>query len=230
MERWEAFESFKKMGFPTIRHEEWKYTNLKDITGQNLKFIVPSKGKPVSRETVEQFRVAGKNAIVVVFVNGFYDAALSDVFPENSGVTLHNLATGHASETETSTLNKIAPFATEPFVALNTAFVKDGLLVHIPSGIVMEQPVHFLHINNNEDASQVISIRNHIVAEKNSRVSIVETYHASGNNCKGLINSVTEVIVNENAVVELVKAQIESEQSSHINFTQVLQERNSTFD
>ena len=36
--RQQALERFDKLGFPTIRHEEWKYSNVKNLVSQAFEF------------------------------------------------------------------------------------------------------------------------------------------------------------------------------------------------
>lgn len=226
--REDALEIFNKLGFPTTRHEEWKYTNLKNISALPLKFGDTATPATINKELVNSFRIAGKDALVIVFENGRYNGALSDAMP--SSINAINLAAALNSEVIEAHLGKVASPQSESFVALNTAFINDGVCIHVQKDISHSQTVHFMHISNSNDSAHVISLRNLIVAEQGAKITVLESYHSIDNNCRGLINSVTEIVVKENAFVEHVKAQLDADAMNQVNFTQVIQEKNSTFD
>lgn len=227
--REDALNTFNRLGFPTTRHEEWKYTNVKDVVSHPLEFSPKPVIEKITQNQIEGFRIGGKNAIVLVFINGIYNSALSDKFPGGK-IKINNLAAELESGSVQNFIGKISSHENESFVALNTAFVSDGIFIHVPEKEVSGQPIHFMHIGSSESPSLVATIRNVIVAEKNSKVSVIESYHATDPASRHFCNTVTDVLVKENATVELVKAQLDAENSSHISFTQVIQERNSTFD
>ena len=228
--RREAIGVVNQLGFPTTRHEEWKYTNLKTITSHQLEFGKVTSIYQVTREDVDRFRIAGKNELVLVFENGRYVPSLSDVIPQNANIKISSLADSMETEVVQNYLGKVAAYQNETFVALNTAFILDGIVVHVTANSQIARPIHFMHISNSGNAANVTNIRNLIVADEGSKVSVTESYHSLNNTCKGLINTVTEVVVKANAFVEHVKAQLDAETTNQINFTQVNQEKDSTFD
>ncbi len=227
-EKSEAFETFTRLGFPTLKHEEWKYTNLKKITGQELKFSVKENGS-VTKEMVENNRIAGKDVIVVVFENGIFRPELSDAI-RNESILIKNLAAASSETAVKEYLGKIATYHNETFVALNTSFMNDGIFIHITGNQVSDIPVHFMHFNSHTGQGDVSTVRNLIIAEKNSKTTFVESYHSTNNTATGFTNCVNEILIKEGAGLELVKAQLESGQTSQVNFTQVIQEKNSLFD
>lgn len=226
--REDALDIFNKLGFPTLRHEEWKYTNLKNISSLPLKFGAAGSPASINKDHVNGFRIAGEDAVVIVFENGLYNAALSDKMPES--IDAINLADALGSEMVKDHLGQIASPHSESFVALNTAFINDGVFIHVQKDSTHTRPVHIMHISNSGDAAQVTSMRNLVIAEPCSKITIIESYHSVDNNCRGLINTVTEIVVKENAFVEHVKAQLDADSMNQVNFTQVIQEKNSTFD
>ena len=226
--RKEALESFDRIGFPSTKNEEWKYTNLKGLAQQDLKFKTDQLS--ATKETVDRFRIAGKDASVLVFENGIFRNELSDTLHQQNKIIVKNLASVIHTTEVTSHLGKIASFSNESFVALNTAFVNDGVFIQVPAYFISGQTIHIMHINSTTDAGYVSTVRNLVIAEKSSKVAIVESYHSINDDCNGFTNSVTEVLVKENAQVELVKAQLESVNTSQVSFTQVIQEKNSLFD
>lgn len=223
----EAVETFKRLGFPSTKNEEWKYFNVQQILPDQPVFA--SAPARLSASDLTPCMIAGKNVHLLVFENGIYRADLS------STGTIENLVIGPISalkenDTFKNNFGKIVSFGTEPFVALNTAVDHEGVFIHVPANVVIEKTINILHVNTNEQSDRITSIRNLIVAEKQAAISIVESYHALNQHCNGLINVVNEIVVHESARVELCKAQLDSDAASQINFTQTIQEKNSTFD
>ncbi|MBK8413958.1 MAG: Fe-S cluster assembly protein SufD [Bacteroidetes bacterium] len=223
----EAVETFKRLGFPSTKNEEWKYFNVQQILPDQPVFsAAPARLTAVD---LKSFLIAGNNVHLLVFENGIYRADLS------TSETINNLVIGPISllkdnQTFKNNFGKVVSFGTEPFVALNTAVDHEGVFIHVPANTVIEKTIHILHVNTNEQPDRITSIRNLIVADKHTSISIVESYHSLNQQCNGLINAVNEIVVHENARVELCKAQLDSDAASQINFTQTIQEKSSTFD
>jgi Fe-S cluster assembly protein SufD len=222
-----AMDEFLKIGFPTIKHEEWKYTNISPILKTSFNPANPALKATISKEEIEQYKVAGKDATVVVFINGRYYADLSDI---SSGVQNIKI-TSLASDTDfvKNYFGKLASFEKETFVALNTAFHFDGVLIHICENTVAK-PIHILHISDSRVEGIASYPRNIVVVDKNSKAQIISTYHSLNNSNHSLTNVVTEIFVGENAYVEYDIKQDETDLACQINQTYVKQQRNSTFD
>lgn len=225
-----AQQVLERIGYPGKKHEEWKYTDLNNIIANLKHFDSGANGKSVTMSDIEKFRMAGSEAHLVVFVDGLFQEALSS--PDLKSLPFHfsNLASVQNPDLVNKYLGKIAVFENESFVALNTAHLHDGVLIHIPENVIDEIPVHLLYISTSTDPGKVTTVRNLIIAEKNSKAIITESYHSLSDQVRGLTNSVTEVVVKQNANVELVRAQLECDHANHISFTRALQERDSIFD
>jgi len=122
-------------------------------------------------------------------------------------------------------LGKIAGFEREPFIALNTALWQDGVLIRIPDGKVLEQPI-ILEFHAAEATASFPRVL--IVAGKNSQATVVER-HVGNNGSKYFTNTVTEAALDQGAVLDHYKLQEESVDAFHIGCTQVRQERGSNF-
>src|SRR4030095_12015326 len=113
------------------------------------------------------------------------------------------------------------------FVALNTAFAVDGIVIYVPDNTALENHIHILNIAGN--SGNVLSQpRNLIIAGNNSKVKIIESYHSINGNVN-LTNVVNEVVVGEGSTVELSRLQDENQVSFHINRTQAEQKKGSIF-
>ncbi|MFN9596890.1 MAG: Fe-S cluster assembly protein SufD [Bacteroidota bacterium] len=222
--RSEAIESFQKIGFPNTSNEEWKYTSVKEIADKLNKQHHATPESRLRPSDIVQLLLAGNDVTLLVFENGLFQESLSTNLP--SDFTISSLATVRNDAAVKQNLGKIASSESEAFVALNTAFVNDGVFIHIPARKSIEKPVHILYVSTHESPA---STRNLVIAEPESAIQIVESYHSLGNTTEGLTNNVTEVLVKRNANVTWVKAQLENELTSQISFTQVEQEQDSRF-
>jgi len=91
----------------------------------------------------------------------------------------------------------------------------------------VEQPIHILHVSTVTRSPSVTHPRNLIVVEANSQVAIAETYAGLGEGVY-LTNTVTEVIAEDNAVVDHCKVVVEGPRAYHMSTFQVHQYRDCT--
>jgi len=218
----EAIQQFARQGFPTRKTEAWKYTNINTV--------LPSTWAPNPTGTgikLENFFNLTSHNIVAV--NNDYCASLSNTGTLPRGVLITGFAraaTTHPALLRTY-LAHIAPASRCPFVALNTAFVNDGILIYVPRNTTVEKPIHLIHQITTEQ-NGLLQPRVLVIAEENARLTLLHTtVNTTGN--QTLTNAVTEVAVGAHANVQRVEIQAEPEQSSLITSLDVTQERNSIF-
>lgn len=228
--REDGAKHFATIGFPTTKNEEWKYTNVTQITKNNFRFTSPSEKFTLSKNDIKPFLICGKDTVVLVFENGRFNESLSSLNNIQKNVKVSSLAASLDNEIVVQHLGKYASNKNESFIALNTAFVFDGAFIHVPANTIVETPIHLLYLTDARVESTVSYPRNLIVAERNSQVRIAESYHNISSVNHHFTNSVTEVVIKENAKVEFDKFQNETNEAFHINHTETHQERNSTFD
>ncbi len=225
-----AFESFKNLGFPTTQHEEWRFTNISAIT--KTEFQLPSSASlPVlTKEDILQFIPKNQEVHLLVFLNGFYQKKLSHIRALGKGMTVEPLsAVLSRNELELDRrFQSDESYRNNPFDAINTAFIQDGAVIRLDDGVISEIPVYCLFLASGSDVPFTSTTRNLINVGKNSRLTITEHFAGLGNNCY-LTNSITDVILSQDAVVEFTKLQAESEEAYHIDTLNVNQAGKSTF-
>ena len=90
--RQSAFERFRESGFPTIRNEDWKYTNIARFLKEE--YVLAGEGTfPVAesvRAAAERARVAELDAYIVLLVNGVWQKEEGGGLPK--GVELLTVA------------------------------------------------------------------------------------------------------------------------------------------
>jgi len=227
-----AISRFAELGLPSNRDEEWRFTNVAPIAKTRFR---PANGdelegvttKQISRFTLDAFDSLG---VVLVFVNGRLSEKLSSFRHLPDGVNVGSLAAALESDRDQVEpyLARFADYKDHGFVALNTAFIEDGAFVYVPTGKVVEQPIHLLFVSTSSGEPAVSHPRNLIVAGDNSQLAIIESYIGLDGGVY-FTNAVTEIAMGQNAVIDHYKVQHESTEAFHIATLAVHQDRNSNF-
>lgn len=212
-QRRRAIERFSDLGFPTLRQEEWRFTNVAPIarTAFNLEVAVDN----VTASSLQPFAYEG--TIQLTLVNGRFAAELSDLEGLPEGVVVCSLGRAleeHPEKVEPH-LGRLASFEDHPFVALNTAFYGDGIFIWVPRRQVVEPPINLVLVGSPSDEPIAFFPRNLIVGEESSQVTVVEQYVTVGEGSY-LTAPVTEIVAEDNAVVDHYKLQRESTEAFHM--------------
>ncbi len=227
--RKDAITAFAEMDFPTTKNEDWKYTNIEPILNYN--FIPAERKTKLNPEDISKYLIAGLKAKILVFINGQFSEKLSSLNHdiEKLGIKIDSLANMVKNTPEF--VNKyFAKYAklNNGFIALNTAFAKDGAFIYVPDEITVNNPIHILNLNGGENDNLLSQPRNLIIAGKNSRVKILETYNSTTDKTN-FTNVVTEIIADEGSNIDLYRIQDENINSFHVSLTQVEQKKRSVF-
>jgi Fe-S cluster assembly protein SufD len=223
-----AISNFSSLPFPTTRDEEWKYTNLAPLLKHN--FTPAAPGANVSTNEIKKFLFDELEHSLLVFINGHYSESLSKLKDIPEGVEIKSLASA-LSENKgiiSKYFGKYAEHSDHVFTALSTAFLKDGAFVYIPQNTIVEEPLHILYLNTSGEDKPLIQPRNLFITEKNSKATIIEHYTSFLPEVY-FTNSVTEIIVKENAFLDHIKLQEESKKAFHIARMETDIERNGNF-
>lgn len=223
-----AIETFARLGIPTNRDEDWRYTSLSPITSTTYRPALLLGDIEVTREGLSSAAFNDDTCHRLVFVNGHYVEALSNLLPLPEGVTATSLALALKKDPDLveGYLAGYDELEVDVFTALNTAFIRDGAFIQIPNGVAVDTPIHLLYVSTVADEPIVSHPRNLVVAGESSSVSIIEEY-ACVSEDRYFTNPVTEIIAGERSVVNHYKIQHESEEASHIGALFTRQSRSS---
>jgi len=226
--RREAINKFSNLPFPTVKDEEWKYTNISPLLKYSFK---PSFNLPkLNRSEIIKFLFEGMESYLLVFINGNFSKELSDLSRLPNGVVAGSIAEAIAIDSPIikKHLGKYADYKNQIFTSLSTAFMKDGAFIYVPNGKVVESPIHILFLTTSSEEQILSQPRNLFVAGKNSQLKVIEHFNSLNGNIY-FTNTVTEIVLEENAVVDHIKLQEESKKAFHISRMEIDQERNSNF-
>src|SRR3989442_1124089 len=236
-----AMDRFEVLGFPALKDEEWKYTNVAPIARLGFAPITTREGSaaPLDASQVAPFTYPEAKASQLVFVNGILNAELSSLSGLPAGVVAIDLEEAlrseRFSEVMRSYLGRIVDYGENGFTALNTAFLANGALVVIPKSVSIDSPLHLLFLANPLQQHTAVFPRVLVLAEENSSATIIESYsgiesaNGAGND-PYFTNAVVELVLKDGARVQHYRVQDESAQAFHVTTTHADLGRNSSFD
>lgn len=230
-----AFASFERLGFPTTRHEEWKYTNVAPIAKAKFDTAFESMMETppaLDAAGLQTFSYEEAQHSQLVFINGVYRPELSSIEALPEAMAAMDIAAALKEEKYQNVIReqlaRSADFNEHAFTALNTAFLASGAFLLIPKGVQVETPVHLLFLADGRDALTASFPRVLIVAERGSTATVIESY-ASVREDAYFTNAVVEISLGEGARLNHYKVQRESAEAFHVATTQASLGRNSSY-
>jgi Fe-S cluster assembly protein SufD len=239
-----AFDQFRVLGFPSIKNEDWKYTNITRFLKDEyaLDGLVPGAGvsgvAPVPASVLAKAVIPGLDCYRVVLVNGIWDGkVIGGALPK--GISLYPVAEALKNPGVSGVFEK-GKWGNQPFANLNTALFTNGLYIEAAAGAVMEKPLHVVHLYTG-DRNLLVQPRHVWVAGRNAEVSVVEsvlsfngeTVTSAGKGAtvetKIWVNSLTEIIASADAKVDHVVIQTASAGVRLVQHTTVRQKKQSLY-
>jgi len=222
-------EAFKTLGFPTTRNEDWHYTSVSSIASARYAPAIERGVGTLDAAALAPYTFGGTWPLVV-FLNGRFAPALSKLDALPAGIRVMDLATASVEEPELlgKVLGAAAPAERDGFTALNAAFAGEGTLIHVAKEMVIEHPVHVLHVMDAHGANLMSHPRHVMVVERHAKASVVESYVALAD-VPYFTNAVVEAFVEDGATLQVVRIQRESRQAQHIGTVEARQGRDSHF-
>ena len=221
-----ALQKFEEAGFPTKKDEEYKYTNLREITEKEYNFF-PSEHHNITKEQLDELHLGEEHFDWIVFINGQLHKELSKISIENVEFLSFRYALNDANHKEVFEryFNQLSD-QENAFVNLNTAYARDGFFMKVPKNVVIEKPIHVFYLSQNQEENTFYNTRNLLIAEEGSKVEIIESHH---NFDSGFVftNLVTEIFAGKNAKADWHKLQNDSDTSYLVDHTFAKQERDS---
>jgi Fe-S cluster assembly protein SufD len=165
----------------------------------------------------------------VVFVNGRYAPDLSSAAAAD-GLHIRSLRDVLDREPQLvqPSLDRQAGGPGRPFAALNSAFLDDGAFISVPEGMVLTEPIHVVFLSAPGSQPTASHPRVLVWAGRKSQVAIVESYGGPAD-AVYLTNAVSEITLEDGAVVDHYRLQRESARAFHVGTLCATQGRASRF-
>jgi len=213
-----AIDFFKREGFPNLKMEKWRGTDLEAVYREELNVV--DEETPFNKKVDEIFEceVHGfQTRMISVLNGGFYSEEESKLTVSKDGVIIGSLARAQKVYPEIfeKYFGKLPNYMEDGFKAINTAMARDGAFVYVPDNVwFTEDTLQLINILNKPNL--VVNTRNLIVLGKNAKLSFLHC-DDSVNHYSGLINTVSEIYLDENAELEFYKLQNLNDETALIN-------------
>ena len=224
----QAFADFRRLGFPTRKVEEYRYTDMQELFAPDYGVNLQRVQFPVNPHDIFKCSVPNLSTSLYFVVNDlFYDSVLPKAqLPE--GVIVGSLCRLAKEQPELlqSYYGQLAKTGTDAVAALNTMLAQDGLLIYVPKGVAVDKTIQVVNILRS-DVDLMVNRRVLIVLESGAQAKVLFCDHAMDER-PFLATQVTEVFVGENAHLELYDLEATHLQSRRVTSTYVRQEAYST--
>ena len=219
---------FQARGFPTTRQENWKYTDVKPIA-RSAFGIAEEKPAAGYEKQLELARLSGLESHELVFINGRFSVEHSRLQDLPQGVVLEDMSSAlnnHSKLVDSIMSNTTLNEQSNPFNILNTAFIHDGVLIHVPDDCSIDKPINLIYLSGYSDNEFSAHPRNLIFLGNGARLTVIENY-VGAKDSQYFINTVTDAVLASNAALTHYKLQQESVESYHIGNFNIYQDRDS---
>ncbi|MFP7606739.1 Fe-S cluster assembly protein SufD [Serratia quinivorans] len=193
-----------RLGWPTRKHENWKYTPLEGLLEQQ--FLEPP---------LEQVTAAQRDALALdidayrlVFIDGRFSAALSD----------SELGDYQFDVAPYGTLQALPePIQAEIFLHLTESLAQETSIIRVAAGKIAGRPLYLLHISSGRGAEGEVNTvhhRHHLEIARNAQAEVIEHY-VSLNDAAHFTGARLTANVGDNAQLQHCKLAFESRPSYH---------------
>ena len=214
----QAMREYAAIGLPSRRVEEWKYTDLRRLLGEAYA-PAPALSEALSQDDIRAILgegLAGLDCHQMVLVDGQLRRELSDFgFVGDQGeVTSLGTALATPPKWLKTSFGKVNPPERDAVLALNAAFMSDGIALRIPAGFAVTRPIHAIHVHTAKRPVGVTT-RNFVSIGKAAKVTLIESFF-SVSDAAVQHNVATELDVGDGAQVSHIKIQNENQAATHL--------------
>jgi Fe-S cluster assembly protein SufD len=185
--RAELLERYQALPLPTTKDEHWRFTDLSGFD-------------PDAWTSNGAAGLAAPPSMLDLDVSGV-------AYVGESGIEIEHAPEGVRFEPLTDDHELLYSLVgwDEKFAAHNAALWRNGLLVHVPRGVELEKPLYVRIANSVEEGS--LFWRLLVVAEPESRFTLIEEYTSATPELRSYVNAAVEIVVRDAARVEYASVQ-----------------------
>jgi Fe-S cluster assembly protein SufD len=210
MTRTDALERYRALPLPTTKDEHWRFT---DLAGFDPDAWAANGAKTnAAPPTMLELDAAGV---------AYTGEAGIEIVSAPAGIRFERLSEEH------ELLYSLVGWD-EKFAAHNAALWENGLLVHVPKGVELDKPL-YIRIANAVDGGSLFW-RLLVVAEPESRFTLIEEYVSAVPELQAYTNAAVEIVVQQGAKVEYVSVQNLSRGTWHFGSHHARVERDAELD
>lgn len=225
-----SLKQFREVGFPTRKHEEWKYTNIHPYLKNEFEPRPHPSEVEITPEELHRAYIPGLKANKLVFINGFFSEAHSEIIDKGQ-FEFHPLAQYKKAKDDEvkASADRMINRNEDPFPYLNTAFMQDGAVIKVPANKTVGHPVYIIHFQKETNGHYMDVVRNIISVGKSATVKFISNFiDLSGDN-QQMSNAFTQFTAGDNSKVEWYYLQNDLGRSIQMNTLEAVTGRDSHF-
>jgi Fe-S cluster assembly protein SufD len=220
-----ALDRFERLKFPHRKHEMYTFVNTKDLTDKPFSLKTESA---VQKSFIEQHIYAGCERSHLTFVDGVLHPELSDATALGTSVKIGSLVEAVKGESFKSILQETIEQENDVFASINSAFMKQGVMVRVGRDKQIEVPLQILNVSSSGDSGPVMTVpRSYIHLEPLSELKLIVKYVGNGGNY--FVNSVQDMIIEDNATLTHIQVEADSTDAWHFSKNRVRLKRDSKY-
>ena len=227
-----AVEELKTSAFPRRKDEAWRRCDLSSLRAATV--VAPTAGAASSEAVAEVLAVVANDdataGMRLVLVDGVCSAELSDLSRLPEGVQVGSIADvdGAAREHAMATLTGPLPetgadartqLGMRSFAALNQAALADAATVHVPDGVVVDEPLHIVIVSSGEGGKEGAVSASHpsltVRLGEGASLRLLQQY--AGAPGAAFVNAVSRVELGARSYLEHSYAQEQSASTVHVD-------------
>lgn len=212
-------ESFARTGLPTPAWEGWQYLNLRPLSSMAFHYAA---GPVVFDAAKIPAPLLGQHRVVLV--NGQYQPKLSSMPAHVTVMSLMEAAEKNIPGLQDH-LVRLGDLAATPMMALNSAYLRDGLVLTVEKNKDVEAPVEVLFYNSGDGVA--IYPRVAYLLGENSGLTIVERHMGEG---AYFANAFIAVGQESASRLRYYRFQDESGKSSHFSYLGAQLKKDTSFE
>ena len=187
-----AWEAFTNLPMPGRRDEAWRFANLKLL--ELDAFTVQTDGA-LGQETQ-----LNKTAARLIFVN---DVLVSQELSDSSVhvLTLSDALKQHGDRLQEILVTPTTGLGSDKFAALHQAQLRDAVVIYVPAGIEVAEPVEIIHWLGGENSASFP--RTIVLTEHHAKVTVLE-HHLSLDESAGFSVGAAQLIAADASSINYV--------------------------
>jgi len=219
MARKSAFGIFKEIGLPGRKDEEYRYTPLAKQLEKDFDGFVANPD--IGESTLAKIQLPELSGTKIVFVNGVYQEALSNIATLNGAEI--NIASSQKDLMKITSLNLSS---NDAFSGLNLALASSGVSIRVAKNAVIEESIHIIHITNSDASCVMATPRHEITIGENAQATIAEIFIGTGAQ-SSFTNSAMDISIANNGLLNHYKVGMDGDNNLRIDNTNCYQQNNS---
>ncbi|MFN7098490.1 MAG: Fe-S cluster assembly protein SufD, partial [Gammaproteobacteria bacterium] len=210
-----AFNRWQTIGFPTLRNERWKYTELMPLT--QAAFTLATNQQPVYQELLPAII---PHSMRLVFVDGQLQADMSTL-RSNKQLQLTTLATMLEKDPKQVEAYFTDNHAIDSITDLNAALAANGAVITVPAHVKLTSPIHIIYLYT-QAPDNMVHVQNIIHLAEDASATIVE-HHIGHDNVRYFSTAFNNITLDKHAALTFYRCQEQGTEAYHINRTSLQQ-------